>query len=107
MDEFDLDLRAIEDRIDDATEEESSERPDDVGVELGILDGSTPSDEWLAAIDKGHILVLSIAGDLNELAAGFAREVYDSGGELVHFRGFLIVTPPGVAVDTGRLNEES
>jgi len=27
------------------------------------------------------------------------------GGELMHFRGFLVVTPPGVTIDTDRLSE--
>ncbi|MFW6449118.1 MAG: DUF5779 family protein [Halobacteriota archaeon] len=99
MDEFELDLRAIEEHIDEADDDHG-----DAGdVELGVLDGSTPDEEWLAAIDEGRVLVLAIEGDLNELAAGFAREVHESGGDLVHFRGFLIVAPPGVGVDTSRL----
>ena len=48
--------------------------------------------------------MLSVDGDVNELAAGFARDIRDMDGELVHFRGFLIVAPPGVAVDTDRLD---
>ncbi len=100
MDDFELDLRAIEEHIDEA-EDESGGSGD---VELGVLDGSTPDEEWLAALDAGRILVLHIEGDLNELAAGFAREVHESGGDLVHFRGFLVVAPPGIGVDTDRLS---
>jgi len=58
-----------------------------------------------AASTTATPLVLSVDGDLNELAAGFAREVKDMGGELMHFRGFLVVTPPGVTIDTDRLSE--
>jgi hypothetical protein len=47
--------------------------------------------------------VLNVEGDLNELAAGFARDVKEGGGELMHFRDFLIVTPPGVDIDAERL----
>jgi hypothetical protein len=47
--------------------------------------------------------VLTVEGDLNELAAGFARDVRDAGGGLVHFRGFLVVTPPDVDIDADRL----
>lgn len=50
------------------------------------------------------MLVLSIDGELNELATDFAREIKDMGGHLVHFRGFLIVTPSGIHVDTDRLD---
>jgi hypothetical protein len=46
---------------------------------------------------------MNVEGDLNELAAGFARDVKDVGGELMHFRGFLVVTPPGVTIDADRL----
>jgi hypothetical protein len=47
--------------------------------------------------------VLNVEGDLNELAAGFARDIKEAGGQLMHFRGFLIVTPPGVSIDAERL----
>lgn len=100
MDDFELDLRAIEEHIDEA--EDDHEAAGD--IELGVLDGTTPDEEWLAAIGDGRTLVLAIEGDLNELASGFARDVHESGGDLVHFRGFLIVAPPGVGVDTGRLS---
>jgi hypothetical protein len=49
------------------------------------------------------VLVLNVDGDLNELAEPFARPVVDLGGNLTHFRGFLIVTPPGAGIDTDRV----
>lgn len=102
MDDFDLDLRTVEEQIEDAEDTTQTARAS--GVELGVLDGSTPPEEWIAAIDDGQVLVLAIEGDLNELAARFARHIYELGGELVHFRGFLIITPPDLGVDTSRLD---
>jgi len=96
MSEFDLDLRTVEEHIDEELELEGS-------IVLGILDGTTPPEEWLETISKGNVLVLNVDGDVNELAAGFARDVKESGGNLVHFRGFLVVTPPGIDVNTERL----
>ncbi|ELY75956.1 MULTISPECIES: DUF5779 family protein [Natrinema] len=96
MSDFDLDLRAVEEHIDDELDLEGS-------LVLGVLDGETPADEWLETISNGNVLILNVDGDVNELAAGFARDIKESGGELVHFRGFLIVTPPGVDVSTERL----
>ena len=96
MSDFDLDLRTVEEHIDEELEIEGS-------IVLGVLDGSTPAEEWLEAISKGNVLVLAVDGEVNELAAGFARDVKESGGNLIHFRGFLLVTPPGVDVDTDRL----
>ncbi|WP_339102777.1 DUF5779 family protein [Haloterrigena salinisoli] len=96
MSDFDLDLRTVEEHIDEELEIEGS-------IVLGVLDGSTPADEWLEAVSKGNVLVLNVEGDVNQLAAGFARDIRESGGNLVHFRGFLLVTPPGVDVDTDRL----
>jgi hypothetical protein len=99
MGDFDLDLRAVEDHLDD--EEEGD---DAVRIELGVLDGTTSDEEWIeTVIERNHVLVLDVDGDVNELAAGFAREIKDQGGDLVHFRGFLIITPTGVTVDTDRL----
>lgn len=100
MSGFDLDLERVEAEIDSATDRESE---GDANVVLGVLDGTTPSEEWLECVAGGAVLVLSVEGDVNELAAGFAREVKESGGNLVHFRGFLIVSPPDVDVDTSRL----
>lgn len=95
MGEFDLDLGSIEEAEFDA---DGGRR-----VVLGILDGSTPPEEWLEEVSRGNVLVLDVEGDLNELASSFAREVRDAGGSLMHFRGFLIVSPPGTPVDTERL----
>lgn len=96
MSEFDLDLRNAEAQLDDVED-------GDAEVVLGILDGGTDPDEWVRAIGNGKILVLNVEGDLNRLAAGFAREIRDAGGTLMRFRGFLVVTPPGIGIDTDRL----
>jgi len=95
MTEFDLDLRAVEDQIEPD--------PEETRVELGVLDGSTDPEEWVTAVEDDRLLVLAVEGDVNERAAGFAREVTEAGGDVVHFRGFLVVAPPGVGVDTERL----
>ena len=97
MSDFDgLDLQSVEDEL-----------PEDSDISgrvvLGILDGTTPPEEWTRTVESGATLVLNVEGDLNELAAGFARDVKDDGGELMHFRGFLVVTPPGVDIDADRL----
>jgi hypothetical protein len=93
--DLDLDLQTAEGELDDL---------DDAGrVELGVLDGSDPPGEWVEAIAGGAVLVLAVEGDLNELAAGFARDVKEMGGDLMHFRGFLVVSPPGVEIGTDRL----
>ncbi|QSG09777.1 DUF5779 family protein [Halapricum desulfuricans] len=97
MAEFDLDLQAVEDKLEGGEET-------DTRIVLDILDGSTADSEWIELVEDDAVLVLSVEGDVNERAAGFAREVRDMGGELVHFRGFLIVAPPGVSVETDRLN---
>lgn len=94
-----LDLQSVEDQMDVDEGGEGSER-----VVLGILDGSTPPGEWRETVLDGAVLVLDVDGDVNELAAGFARDVTDEGGELMHFRGFLVVTPPGVSIDADRLD---
>ena len=99
MSDFSLDLRHAEDELDVETEGEDL----DGKVVLGTLDGTTPDEEWLAEIEAGNVLMLAIEGDLNELAAGFARDVKESGGSLTHFRRFLVVGPPDVTVDTQRL----
>lgn len=94
MSDFGLDLGAIEDEMEPA---------EGRGVVLGVLDGETPGEEWIDLVGRGNVLVLSIEGDLNDLAAGFAGEIDDAGGSLVHFRDFLVVAPPNVSVDTDRL----
>jgi hypothetical protein len=98
MTDFDLDLRAVEDHLEDEEEGEMAG-----SVRLGVLDGSTPGEEWYEAVMEGTVLVLDVNGDVNELAAGFARDVRDDDGSLVHFRGFLIVAPPGIEIDTSDL----
>lgn len=95
MDTFDLDLLAVEDQLEDENVENR--------VILGVLDGTTSPSEWVGSVREGYVLVLAIEGELNELAADFARTIKDMGGHLVHFRGFLIITPPGIYVDTDRL----
>ena len=95
MSDFDLDLRTAEEQL----ETEDGE----VDVVLGVLDGSTDPDEWASAVRSGSVLLLSVDGDLNELAAGFARDVKEMGGSLMHFRSFLVVAPPGVPLDNSRL----
>ncbi|MWG35700.1 DUF5779 family protein [Halomarina oriensis] len=97
MGNFELDLGAVEREISD-DEAASGE------IVLGILDGETGAAEWQRLVRNGAVLVLSVDGELRELAAGFARDVRDMGGHLVHFRGFLIVSPPGVLIDTDRLD---
>lgn len=101
MGEFDLDLRAVEEHIDEA---EDGEGGGGGRVVLDVLDGTTEDEEWIELFEAGNVLVLNVEGDVNRLAAGFARDVRDAGGELVHFRGFLIVAPPAVDVDRERLS---
>lgn len=96
MGEFDLDLRNAEEELDAMIEKDGV-------VVLARLDGTTEPEEWIAEVQSGKTLVLAVEGDLNDRAAGFAREIRDMGGELMHFRGFLVVTPPGVDIDTARL----
>jgi hypothetical protein len=95
MTDFDLDLREAEAQLDEMPSDE---------VVLGVLNGETEDAEWVQSITQGNVLVLSVEGDLNELAAGFAREIKDMGGELMHFREFLIITPPETAINTDRLS---
>ena len=95
MADFELDLRNAESHLETEDIEGS--------VVLGVLDGSTEPEEWVENVDSGNVLVLAVEGDMNRLAAGFAREVKDMGGQLMHFRRFLIVTPPGVDINTDRL----
>lgn len=94
MDDFDLDLGAAEREM---------EGLEDRRVVLGVLDGGTDPKEWTAEVAEGNILVLAVDGDLNELAAGFAGDIKDAGGTLMHFRGFLIVAPPEFPIDSARL----
>jgi len=99
MSDFDgLDLQSVEDHLDDESGGHGSTR-----VVLGVLDGTTDPAEWLSAVESRSVLVLNVDGDLNELAAPFARDIKEAGGALMHFRGFLVVTPPGVDIDADRL----
>lgn len=95
MGKFDLDLRHAEEQL-----EEAGGRGQ---VVLGVLDGTTRDEEWIHLVETGNVLVLSVQGDLNKLAAGFARDVKDMDGQLMHFRDFLIITPPGITINTNRL----
>lgn len=95
MSDFDLDLRGAEEQLDDEEIEGD--------VVLGVLDGSTDPQVWIRNVERGNVLVLAIDGDLNTLASGFAREVKNMGGELMHFRKFLVVAPENVDIDTDRL----
>ena len=95
MSDFDLDLQAAEAELDET---------DGGRVVLGVLDGTTDGEEWVDLVRSGNVLVLSVEGNLNELAAPFARDIRDLDGDLVHFREFLVVTPPGIDVDNDRLD---
>ena len=94
MSDFDLNLRDAEDHLETLPTDD---------VVLGVLDGTTPPEEWISVVQDGNVLVLAVEGDLNSLAAGFAREIKDIGGELMHFRQFLIVAPVDVEINTDRL----
>lgn len=95
-----LDLQAVEKNLDASVEDSDAS----ARVILDVLDGSTAAEEWLELVATGAVLVLDVEGDLNELAAGFARDVREGGGDLMHFRGFLVVTPPEVDIDSDRLD---
>lgn len=97
MADFDLDLGAIEENLD------VDEDHPDGRIVLDILDGETPPGEWVDLVDAGHVLVLSLEGPLEELAADFAPDIDEAGGSIVHFRDFLIVAPSTVVIDTDRL----
>ena len=89
MSDFGLDLERAEQELEEETEGD---------VILGVLDGSTNPREWIDAVERQNVLLLAIEGDLNTLAAGFAREVREAGGSLMHFRGFLVGTPEAAEV---------
>jgi len=96
-----LDLQSVESQLD---EQDGNPGEDPAArLVLGVLDGTTSDDEWVGLVESGAVLVLNVEGDLNELAAGFGREVHAQGGELMHFRDFLLVAPPGVELDASRL----
>ncbi|WP_435127631.1 DUF5779 family protein [Halobaculum sp. D14] len=96
MTDFGLNLQDAEEMLE---EEVAGE------VVLGVLDGTTDPEVWVRNVEYGNVLVLAVVGDLNERAAGFARQVSELGGELTHFRGFLIVSPPNVGINTDQLGD--
>ncbi len=96
MPDFDLDLQTAEGEMDNPTREDR--------VVLGILDGTTDPDEWVEAVAAGNTLVLHVDGNLASLAEGFAPQLKELGAELMHFRGKLVVAPPGRNIDTSRLS---
>ncbi|MFB6111946.1 MAG: DUF5779 family protein [Halobacteriaceae archaeon] len=98
-DGFDLDLRTAEEELDDAEVDPGPEGR----VVLGMLDGTTDPQEWIDEVLDGNVLLLRVEGDLNELAAPFAKDINEEGGTLMHFRDFLIAAPPGVDIDADRL----
>ncbi len=98
MSDFDLDLRAVEEHLEDGSETES-----ETSIVLDVLNADSDPEELLEAVAAGKVCVLCVEGDINRLAAGFARDIKESGGNLVHFRGFLLVTPPEIEVDSSRL----
>lgn len=99
MSEFGLDLERVEELIDDEELEAASEDR----VVLGVLDGTTPPEEWVELVGAGHTVVLAVEGSLEELAREFVPQIDEHGGDVVHFRSFLIMTPPGQSVDNSRL----
>lgn len=99
MSDFDLDLKSVEEDI--VADEDGGDGSD--RVVLGVLDGTTPPEEWIEAVEEGQTLVLRVEGDVNQLAGGFAREISEMDGDLMTFREFLIVTPPGVSIDASRV----
>ncbi|ESS07125.1 MAG: hypothetical protein A07HB70_00598, partial [uncultured archaeon A07HB70] len=71
--DFDLDLRAAEEQLDDGAAGAGD-------VTVAVLDGTTDPEEWVGLVAEGRTLLLAVDGDLNALAAPFAREVTELGG---------------------------
>jgi hypothetical protein len=94
MDRFELNLESIEEELTETTNQK---------IILGFLDGSIPGSEWIKELDSGNVVVLQVKGDLEELVHDIAPEIKQKGGSIVHFRGFLILAPPGIFVDNERL----
>ncbi|QZA89235.1 hypothetical protein K0C01_03560 [Salinarchaeum sp. IM2453] len=113
MSDFGLDLQTVEQEIQnqqDATarEDEKTKNTEDTGEEtrrivLDVLDGTANTDEWTSLVQSGTPLVLAVEGDIEEGASPFVREIVEMGGDIVHFRSFLIVVPPEVEIDNSRL----
>lgn len=97
---FDLDLNSVEQEIERGDGADGEERR---RVVLGVLDGTTEEREWFRVVERGDVLVLAIEGELSELASGLAPRVKERGGNLVHFREFLLATPADVSIDSDRL----
>jgi len=95
MDAFNLDLAGAEEHLDGLSDVDR--------VVLGIVDGSDDPARWIELVAEGCVLVLSIEGPLEERVSPFAEPIADAGGTLMHFRGFLIVSPPGIDIDNGLL----
>ncbi|WP_135827241.1 DUF5779 family protein [Halorussus ruber] len=98
---FDLDLQTVEQEIEDSADGDDGQT--DRSIVLGTLDGTTDEREWFEVVDRGDVLVLAVEGDLPELAEDLVPRVKERGGNLVHFREFLLVTPASVSVDSSRL----
>ena len=95
MDPYELDLESVEEALD---------LPSDQKIVLGFLDGSVPESEWIIELELENILVLQIKGELEDLIQEIAPHIKENGGSIVHFRGFLIITPPAISVDNTRLS---
>ncbi len=93
MGEFDLDLGSIEENMPE----------EDRRVILDVLDMSRNGEQWVRDVAKGNILVLHVRGELDEVVGGFAEEIKEFGGSIMHFRSFLVITPPDVDIDADRL----
>lgn len=97
MSDFGLDLASVEEKIDEEHLDGNTE------VVLGVLNGTTDPDDWVEIVSDGNVLVLAIEGNLEELADELAREIMETGGDIVHFRSFLIIAPPAIDIDNDRL----
>ncbi len=95
MDSYELDLESVEEALD---------LSEDQKIILGFLDGSVPESEWISELELGNVLVLQIKGELEDLIQEVAPYIKENGGSIVHFRGFLIITPSTISVDNTRLS---
>ncbi len=95
MDPYELDLESVEEGLDLSTDQK---------IILGFLDGSVPESEWISELELGNVLVLQIKGELEALIQEIAPHIKENGGSIVHFRGFLIITPSTISVDNTRLS---
>ena len=95
MDSYELDLESVEEALD---------LSEDQKIILGFLDGSVPESEWISELELGNVLVLQIKGELEDLIQEVAPYIKENGGSIVHFRGFLIITPSTISVDNPRLS---